>query len=269
MLVFTRGSLARMARAAVLVCALLAPACSGNPYVIGRVDDAGAAPSDAAGEPDVSADECAGAHQNALFCSGFEADDLESEWSALEHTMAGQIARTTALTQQGNGALHASSTGPSSYALAAADLPALRSGELYLRAHVYVPAQLPTKIMNVLFIGNDSASDPFQGVDLNLHDGALQLFSPQSAERYTDTRAAPRGRWFCLRLQLSIDHAQGRARVFVDQRLALETAAFDTRPEGGVTQLRLGIDWSSEQASFFEVYFDGVVLDTQPLGCDV
>lgn len=256
-----------MARAVVLVGALSLTACSGNPYVIGRLEDAGAAPSEDAGGSPTASDDCAEAHQGALFCSGFESEVLAPPWSFIDRSVAGEVERTDARTHRGQGALHASSAGPASYAYVAADLSPLRAGELYLRAHVYVPEQLPTEIMNVAFLGDDSEEEPFQGVDLNLEQGALQLYSPQIVARYTDDRAAPRGRWFCLRLELSIDDARGRARLFVDQRLALETAAFDSLPDAGVTQLRLGIDWSSEQAAYFEIYFDDVVLDTQPVGC--
>jgi hypothetical protein len=266
-----------MARAVALVCALIvrvaciacvAPACSGNPYVIGRVDDAGAeSGSAAADDAAAAAGECTGAHQGALVCAGFEASELESEWSFASDSADAQLERSTLRSHHGGAALHASSSGPESYALVAADFPALRAGKLYVRAHLYVPARLPTEIMNLLFVGAADATDPFQGVDLNLEDGAAQLFSPQSAERYTDTEGVPRARWFCLRLELSIDDSDGRVRVFVDERLALDSAAFDTLPDAGVNQLRLGIDWSSSQEAFFEVYFDDVVVDTEPVAC--
>jgi hypothetical protein len=31
--------------------------------------------------------------------------------------------------------------------------------------------------------------------------------------------------------------------------------------------MRAGIDWSSAQDAFFELYLDDVVLDTLPVGC--
>jgi hypothetical protein len=268
-----------MARAVALVCAsavcagvaCIAAACSGNPYVIGRVDDAGAesgtASSSDAAAGEGAAGECTAAHQGALLCADFEASELESEWSFTDHSGDAQVERSTLRSHHGVAALRASSFGPESQALVAADLPALRTGKLHVRTHVYVPAQLSTEIMNVMFVGDADASEPFQGVDFNLEDGAAQLFSPQSSERYTDTESIPRGRWFCLRLELSIDDTAGRVRVWVDERLALETNPFDTLPDAGVNQLRVGIDWSSNQAAFFEVYFDDVVVDTEPVAC--
>jgi hypothetical protein len=251
-----------MARAAALVCVLLCGACPRNPYVIGRITDAG--DSATSSPADAAAGECAAAHQNALFCAGFEPSDLHDEWSSVSQTGTGEVERVVDVVHSGSASLRATSAAAGTYAVVVADLPALRSGELHVRSYVYVPAAQPTQIMNLLFVGD---SGDLQGVDLNLDDGAVQLFSHQSAQRYTDTRSIPRDRWFCLRLSLSIDDRRGVVRVFVDERMALQTAAFDTLPDDGVSQLRLGIDWSSEQEAFFEVYFDDVVIDTQPVSC--
>jgi hypothetical protein len=256
-----------MARAVALVCACICAgfcvACSGNPYVIGRVSDAGeVGQTDAESGVGAALGECAEVHQKALLCSGFEKPELSAEWSYQDHTRDGVVERSVERAHSGVGSLRASSAGPSNYALVAADFPALRGGELHLRSYVYVPADQPTQIMNVMFVG-----DGDHGVDFNLDDGAAQLYSPQSPQRYTDTRSIPRDRWFCLRLQLSIDDVRGAMRVFIDERMALQTGPFDTLPEDGVNELRLGIDWSSEQEPLFEIYFDDVVADTAPVSC--
>jgi hypothetical protein len=42
----------------------------------------------------------------------------------------------------------------------------------------------------------------------------------------------------------------------------------DTVPDGGMRQFRAGVDWSSEQTSFFEIYIDDVLVSLHELGCD-
>jgi len=263
-----------MARAAAIASGLLGlltwgGACTNNPYVIGRVDDAGAAAADAdagAATPDAD-DECATGAAAALLCSGFEALDLESEWEASVSSGAAAVERSAARSHHGTGALHAISDGPESYGLVLGRFPAQRSGDVHLRAHVYMPSGLATEIMNILFVGSAERSDPFEGIDINVQNGALQLFSPQSAMRYSDRTALPRDRWFCLQLHIAIDAQDGFVRAFVDERLALETEPFDTLPSAGLGELRAGVDWSSNQAEHFEIFFDDLVLDTSAVAC--
>jgi hypothetical protein len=259
-----------MARAAFLVCAMLLVACPDNPYVIGRVREGDAQRPSAqtdAGLDAADADECAAAHQNALLCSGFESAELEAEWDDSASAREGTLERTGSRVHSGMGALHASSAGPSSYALVSGAFGPLYAGDLYVRTYVYVPAALRTEIMNVLFVGDGDPVEGFHGVDFNLENGAAQLFSPQAPQRYTDSALIPRDRWFCLRMHVGIDDQRGSVQVFVEERLALQSALFDTLPDDGINQLRLGIDWASEQEELFEIYFDDVVVDTAPVRC--
>lgn len=257
-----------MTRAAA-VCALVALACSDNPYVIGHAAVDAAAPDAGprdAGAPDAG-DECAAERSAALVCSGFEGADVAAEWDRTTIQQSGVLERSTARAHSGTGSLHASSTAAMSMAVVRRDFAAVLTGDLYARVYLYVPAGLPTRTINVLFLGAGPMLEPFVGVDLNIEDGAPQVYSPQGdPQRQTGTAVLPRDRWFCLRVRMAIAD-DGFVEVFADDELVLNATGIDTSPADGVAAFRVGVDWSSEQDDFFEVFIDDVVLDLEPVAC--
>ena len=268
-----------MARATAVACASAClwacAACADNPYVIGRAArDAGArdaASADAAPDAgaDASVDECSGSHARALVCSGFEAEDPVADWDDRALMLDAEIERTSVRAHSGTGALHATSMAMMSAATVRKRFGPVSSGELYIRLHAYVPAALPTRTMNFMFVGEVPDYDSFVGLDFNLLDGAPQVFSPQGdPPRQTGSLTVPRDRWFCLRARIVVaDAGAGAVQLFVDDALALDATGLDTLPPAGLGALRLGIDWTSEQDDFFEIYFDDVVLDLVPVAC--
>ena len=181
---------------------------------------------------------------------------------------SGEVERSSVHLHTGSGALHASSTSMMSVAVLSASFPPALSGELYLRAYVYVPVNLPTETMNILFLGNEASGAPFSGIDLNLQDGAVQVYSSASdPQRHTGSLTIPRDRWFCLRARVALAATDGAVQAYVDDVLALDARGLDTLPSGGVQQLHAGIGWSSAQDAFFEIYFDDIVLDSVPVAC--
>jgi hypothetical protein len=245
-----------MLRAACLLVALLGAGCADNPYVIGRYLDAGS-------------DECKGARAHAAVCDGFEHDDLSAPGSTVIE-IAGAVERSAVRAHDGRFSLHASSDAAMSVGVVVKRFTPVRSGELYLRLYLFVPANLPTETMNFLFVGDDPNPDPtpFKGIDFNLLNGALQVYSPQGMPlRQMATSSIPRGRWFCFRAEISIKDSGGTVRTFVDDQLVLEATGIDTLPDAGVHLLRAGIDWSSNQDAAFELFIDDLVLDTRPVAC--
>jgi hypothetical protein len=251
-----------MARASVVLCVLCVWGCSDNPYIIGRHVDGGRGD---AGHDDAGIGECGDAHAAALICSGFERDEIAADFADTVVVNAGALERSTERVHAGTGALHASSDAVESVAVVLATFPALFSGELHLRAYLYVPADLPTETINIFFVGDQPVPDPFTGLDFNLEHGALQVFSSPS-DRRTGGLTIPRDRWFCLRARIAIDDA-GSVEAFIDEESALDVTGIDTLPPAGVHLFRAGVDWSSAQAAFFEIYIDDVVLDTAEVEC--
>jgi hypothetical protein len=258
-----RGRLQVMPRAAAVACALgclgyaslgyAGLGCSSEDYVIGRFADGGVG-------------ECAG-RIGALVCSGFERADL-ADWSDTRLEEQGAVERTSERVHGGHGALHASSNAKASVGVVAADFAALRGGALHFRAYLYVPAELPTETINIFFVGDDPTPDPFSGVDFNLESGAVQIYSPASnPQRQMGTLTIPRDRWFCFRARIGIDDTQGEVDAYIDNELALHAGALDTLPDQGVHLFRAGVDWSSEQDAFFEIYMDDVLVDRMEAPC--
>jgi hypothetical protein len=254
-----------MTRPAAVLCVLAIWGCSDNPYVIGRHVDAGR--PDAGRDAGV-ASECDGAHADALLCSGFEQPNVAAGLGDTVIVNAGELERSTALAHSGESSLHASSRAMMSVAVVRASFPAMHSGAIFVRAYLYVPADLPTQIMNIFFVGDTPVPDPFLGLDFNLNDGAVELFTPQNdPQRYTGELTIPRNGWFCFRARTEISDTDGLVQAFVDDQLALEVTGIDTLPPEGVRLFRAGVDWSSAQDAFFEIYLDDLVLDTAPVPC--
>jgi hypothetical protein len=231
-------------------CASVLWAC-GDSYVIGRFVDDGCK-----------------AHSDAIFCSGFESPDL-SDWSRVLVVDNATVGQTSDRIYEGNGALHASSTGEKSSAVVAEDFPAVKDGDLFLRAFLYVPAGLPTKTMNISFLGDVATPDPFKGIDFNLEDGAFSTYVPENdPQRFTSTALTiPRDRWFCLQVHVRVATGAGAVTILVDGETALDEQGMNTRPDAGIHLLRMGIDWSSLQTEPFDYYIDGLVLATTSVDC--
>jgi hypothetical protein len=247
-----------MARAWCAMSLSLLAACADNPYLIGHARDA----------VDAGSEACPA---DALICAGFEDADWRASWTDIVIENAGQIDRSSERAHSGPSSLHAQSRGPETVAVAMLRFPAVRSGSLYLRAYVYVPSGVPTQTMNLFFIGSrpdPAGADPFIGLDINLEGEVLQVYSPQSdPRRQTGTQTIPRDRWFCLRADVEISRS-AEVALYVDDALALRAGGVDSLPsEEGVTMLRAGVDWSSDQAEHFEVFMDDLVFATRPVDC--
>ena len=145
----------------------------------------------------------------------------------------------------------------------------MKDGDLYLRAHLYVPGGLPTKTMNVFFLGDFASPDPFKGIDFNLEDGALSTYVPEdNPQRFTSTSLTiPRDQWFCFQVHVVVSAGAGKLTILVDGNTALDEQGMNTRPDAGIHLLRAGIDWSSMQTEPFDFYVDDLVLSTSAVDC--
>jgi hypothetical protein len=235
---------------------LLCLGCATDPYVIGRYPDA-SAPS-----------ECVTRYADAIACGDSEGSALDAGWDDVVIENQGELEHSSARSHSGATSLRAASLDMMSVAAVSRMFEPVRDGELYLRAYLYVDASYPSDTINIFSLGSSPTPDPFTGIDVNLKDGALQVFSPQADPvRQTGTLLIPRNRWFCLRARIAVSDTEGEVELFADDALALHATQIDTLPDEGVLQLRAGIDWSSEQAAFFELFLDDLVLDRQPVPC--
>lgn len=240
-----------------LFAAWLGAGCADNPYVIGRYPDAG----------DAAVSECVESYADALACGDFEGSALDGGWDETVIENQGELERSELRSHSGGASLRAASLDAMSVAVVSSTFEPVRSGSLYLRAHLYVEASLLTDTMNVFFLGASPQPDPFTGIDINIKDGALQVFSPQADPvRQTGALLIPRDRWFCMRARIELSD-DAVVEIFADEALALRATQIDTLTDEGITQLRAGIDWSSEQSEPFELFIDDLVLHDEPVPC--
>lgn len=241
-----------MLRAVLWLGVLASAGCTQNPYVIGEHVP----------------DECEGALAGALACSGFEDRDVAVGWTQTTIIGSASVEHTMAEAHSGRGALRAESSGADSVGVVSADFPAVRSGTLYMRAHLFVPNDVATDTINIFFLGAEPAPDPFTGVDINLEQGVPQVFSPQlNPARIDGDFAIPRDAWLCFRAAMRLGDDDGSIELFVDDERVLLATDIDTLPDDGVRMFRAGVDWSSGQTEPFEMYLDDVALDTEPIAC--
>lgn len=208
---------------------------------------------------------------SVVLCSGFEQPAFP-EWGATFTYGAASLELASDRVLSGTTALHASSQAQESTAVLQHEFSPLQTGTMHLRVYIYVPSGPITSAMNLLFWGHDPnpvSNAAFVGTDINLENGALQVFSPQnSPDRITSDQAIPRDEWFCMRAEVALgSDGTGQLVLLIDEEPVLTLDSFTTVTTEGIGMLRAGIDWSSAQAEPFEVYMDDLVLSTTPAGC--
>jgi hypothetical protein len=77
----------------------------------------------------------------------------------------------------------------------------------------------------------------------------------------------PRDRWTCLLLHIAVG-ANGALEVFVDGARVLSRNNFDTRVDGGYTNVDQGVHYATPGQSAAHFWIDEVVVDTSPVACD-
>jgi len=231
----------------------------------GGTGDAGGAD---AGPPDAGPDEtaCDDAHAGALFCDGFESPGL----IAWDRTMesSGTVTRSTTRSHRGVASLHAATTARSGKASLSSGLGVMAtSGELWLRAWVYLPGGYPLDTVSVLWIGENDP--PYAGVSLQATAGEEPHFwvGPEGSPVGSVTLTLPRDRWFCFEGHVVVSDTAGEAEMFVDGVRAGGRTGWDTLPGGGFSHVTTGIEWTSTGQRSAEVRVDEVVVDDAPIGC--
>jgi hypothetical protein len=122
-----------------------------------------------------------------------------------------------------------------------------------------------TVIQKLHFVTIGDVNTPDWGIDLEFNEGALSVESPVLAPS-GDGVGIPRGRWSCVRAEITLGDADGSVRAFLDERPAATLVAIDTLPAAGAHNLALGIDHSA-QDEHASIFFDEILLDTNAISC--
>lgn len=199
-------------------------------------------------------------HTDALFCSGFESDDLDAGT-----VDGGEIAQTTEEQLGGEGALAATVREPAYRSRARYDFAPQTEGMLYLRAWLYLDVDDASDLhVHTLTVG--SVDTEAFGTDLHIEGGKLGLSFPIKGDVAGDV-AVPARAWFCARVEIALGAQDGAASVWLNDELSAEASDADTLPPEGVVNISVGID-AAQAGDDLRLLVDDVVLATTPVACD-
>jgi hypothetical protein len=200
------------------------------------------------------------AHPGALACSGFDEDPTAAGWvSSID--AGNELSVVSAPRLAGPSALVARTISTSARSRFLHEFPVMNSGQLYLRAWLYVAPTAVLSNVHTIVIGDANTSD--YGSKFVYTNGKLHVAASGAA--LTGSADAPTGQWYCLRMELGIGD-QGSLRAYLNDTLFSDSPMVDTLPAAGVHNVTAGIDFAS-QTDPAEVFIDELVLDTMPIGC--
>ncbi len=203
----------------------------------------------------------------AIFCDSFEASDF-SLWDSVRE-MDGRVMRTTDPVWRGSGALSAASLAASGVAnLFGARLADVTSGDLWLRAYVYVPSGTAFDDVKVLTLHEGSA--PYAGVAFGLTTGdrPYVMATTGSVSAVATDLRFDRDRWVCVVLHVDVDDAAGAMALQIDGEPAVERTGIDTLPDTGYQDVVVGIGFTSTAQLPIGLFVDEVALDDALIPCD-
>jgi hypothetical protein len=200
------------------------------------------------------------AHPGALACSGFDDDPTAAGWISSIDAGA-ELSVVSAPRLAGAGALVARTISTTARSRFAYEFPVMKSGQVYLRAWVYVAPGAVLSNVHTIVIGDANTAD--YGSKFVYTNGQLHVAA--SGKALTGSTAAPTGQWYCLRMEIGIGD-QGSVRAYLNDTLFTDDTLVDTLPAAGVHNVTAGIDFAA-QADPAEVFIDELVLDTIPIGC--
>jgi len=214
-----------------------------------------------AGLDDTSCDDI---YAGAIFCDGFESGDF-MRWSSSMVTAGAMATLVDTPVYRGARAMNGTApiAGGSAWVRKLLS-PAIASGEIHLRAYVYLPSTVTLSVVvEILTIGN--------GGDVHTHmaldpDGRVTLISGPT---YSTGLIMPRDRWVCAQLSVVVDPALGRAALALDGMPAGFVNDIPTVPStGGYPEFGVGLWQGALATTDIGVYVDEVVLDDAPVPCD-
>lgn len=208
---------------------------------------------------------CDDVYAGALFCDGFE-DSALSAWG-WRNEVSGVVTRTTARAYRGSASLRATTSAASGKASIGGNYTTVASGDLWFRAYVYIPSGYTIHTVSLVTVAE--AITPWDGSALQATslDRAHIWVGPE-ATAYTSTNTVPRDRWFCYRGHLLLSNTAGVVEAWVDGTRVVRQTGIDTLPVAGMTNVVVGVEWSSSGQTSSEVYIDEVVVDDAEVRCD-
>lgn len=164
--------------------------------------------------------------------------------------------------------------------------PGITSGDLYLRAYVYVPTTLPSGMpfemghASVLYTGSHRGpwADGEDVVGFNLDVDRTSMYVGTIGERIEPRPAAgdpdprpvfPRDTWTCVRVEIHLDGAAGSVATYVGSSTtpAVSRTGIDTVPRLPFLHFGIGLGYTEEMPNGAAVYADDVAFGRSPIPC--
>jgi hypothetical protein len=207
----------------------------------------------------------------ATFCDDFESGDL-SRWTSLLESNSGMVSIVGTPVFEGKLAMYAKA-GPSTPvnnvypnvgAGARVTIPVVTTGLLAVRARVFMPKILGAETTFVKAFGKNGVDD----MNVKITNGGLVKVDsdvPDAGPELTGAKDTPINEWFCIEWHATIG-AAGHQRVVVNGENVLD-ADDNTLTSEGYDSVQIGFHAAIGSVTQ-EIYFDDVVIATQPIGCD-
>jgi hypothetical protein len=200
-----------------------------------------------------------------IVCDDFEFDypPLAPPWNAELLDLDGVIDVISAAAYSGRGGLEARTTELRGRAAACTTFAPVTSGELWLRARVFVDSDTAPDGVTLLFVSDGAGS----GVGLQARSGNAAAYIAAAGDLATTT-PIPLRTWFCYEGHVTVDAAAGSVELFIDGRSVGRVDAIDTT-HGGVpyTQLYAGIEYAFSTPAL-TARVDEVVLGRTRVPCE-
>jgi hypothetical protein len=163
----------------------------------------------------------------------------------------------------GTGALQADAATRGQRARLVHALTVQTSGVVYLRAWLYVPPSVTIGEIDALSLGDVDGGD--WGTRLVLAGDELGASIPTGALTSLHL-VVPKGQWFCVRLEVTLDATNGCVHVYLNDTEAVYAQNVHTLPANGVLNVSAGIEQSVQDGTA-QLLVDQLVVDTQPVAC--
>lgn len=244
------------------------PIDSGEPMDASMPEDAG---DTDAGMPPVDAGpgatRCDDIHAGRLFCEDFEGS-LATRWSDQRLTAGSSAAISGETTYLGSGALRVSTAMGVQEAFARATvLPAMTTGDLYVRSYYYFPSSFAMDAIE--FAGIAEASRAYHLISTTyVSSSDVHTHNFPADMRQSGMMAIPRDRWVCVEQHVRFDATMGAIELSYDGAMVARLRMMDTDDMRGLRTIEAGIIWQSEAQVPAVAFVDEIVADTSPIGCD-
>lgn len=166
-----------------------------------------------------------------------------------------------------------------------ASLPGITSGDIYMRAHVYVPSllgdgrELVMGHASVIHIGTHRGvyiQERAIGFNIDFDRAAAYVgtsvgrIDPRPPEDETDDRPMfPRDRWVCVQVHVNIDPVSGSIATYLDgdSTPATERAGIDTLASLPYRHFGVGLGYTDNMDNGAVLYIDDVAFSRSPIAC--